>query len=260
MIRKITFLLFFTFIYTLCAQKVTTPAFKDGEWLRFRMSYSGFLKAGEAELSLSEKKLNGKKVFHAEGKGRTSSVISWFFKVRDNYQSYFDVENGFPYLFKRRVNEGGYKIERDLSFNQEAKEVHVKDIKKKKEATIKTEMNVQDMISTFYYLRNHDTSNMNPGDEIDVAMFFDSKTFPFKLKFIGYETLKTRFGKVKTQKFSPLVQAGRVFKENESVSIWISADENKIPLKLQADLAVGSLRADLDAYKGLANPFQLVFN
>jgi len=89
-------------------------------------------------------------------------------------------------------------------------------------------------------------------------MFFDNKSYPFKLRFLGNETVKTKFGKVKTQKFRPLVQAGRVFKEKESVTIWISADDNKIPIKMRASLAVGSLRADLDAYKGLANPFEIV--
>ena len=39
--------------------------------------------------------------------------------------------------------------------------------------------------------------------------------------------------------------AGRVFKEEESLTLWVSADKNKIPLKIKADLAVGSLRADL---------------
>jgi len=99
---------------------------------------------------------------------------------------------------------------------------------------------------------------MKKGEEIKLDMFFDNKSYPFKLRFLGNETVKTKFGKVKTQKFRPLVQAGRVFKEKESVTIWISADDNKIPIKMRASLAVGSLRADLDAYKGLANPFEVV--
>ena len=90
-------------------------------------------------------------------------------------------------------------------------------------------------------------------------MFLDSQIYPFKLRFLGKETLKTKVGKVKTLRFRPIVQAGRVFKAQESVTIWITADKNKIPIKLKADLAVGSLRADLEAYKGLANSFEKVF-
>ena len=89
-------------------------------------------------------------------------------------------------------------------------------------------------------------------------MFFDGKTNPFKLRFLGKETIKTKFGKIKTLKFRPFVQAGRVFKAKESVTIWITADDNKVPVKIKASLSVGSLRAELDAYKGLANPFEIV--
>jgi hypothetical protein len=100
---------------------------------------------------------------------------------------------------------------------------------------------------------------MKKGEEIKVNMFFDNKSYPFRLRFLGNETLKTKFGKVKTQKFRPLVQSGRVFKAKESVTVWITADDNKIPIKMKASLAVGSLRADLEAYKGLANPFEVIF-
>lgn len=232
-------------------------AFKDGEWLRYRMSYSGFLKAGDATLTLKETEYKGEKILHARGEGRTSSVVSWFFKVEDIYQSYFSIPDVKPYVFKRKIDEGGYKKDKIITFDHVKKEAYVEDLLKKKDTVISIK-NPQDMISTFYFLRSHDTSDMKKGDEIDVDMFFDEKTYPFKLVFLGYETLKTRFGKIKTQKFRPLVQAGRVFKEQESVTIWITADKNKIPIKMKASLAVGSLRAELDGYKGLANQFEVI--
>ncbi len=234
-------------------------AFKDGEWLRFKMSYSGFLKAGNATLSLKEENLNGKKVFHATGKGWTTGMIKWFFKVKDDYQSYFDVETGKPYLFKRKINEGGYKKNKQITFNQEKNTAFVQDFRSKKDTLISVS-GPQDMISTFYFLRSYDTKNMKKGEEISVDMFFDNKTYPFKLRFLGDELLNTRFGKVKTKKFRPIVQAGRVFKEKESVTIWITADDNKIPIMMKASLSMGSLRAELDAYKGLANSFEIVFD
>ena len=96
---------------------------------------------------------------------------------------------------------------------------------------------------------------MKKGEEIGIDMFMDSQVYPFKLRFLGREILKTKFGTLKTMIFRPLVQSGRIFKAQESVTLWITDDANKIPVKLSADLSVGSLRADLEAYKGLANPF-----
>ncbi|MFL0124546.1 DUF3108 domain-containing protein, partial [Tenacibaculum maritimum] len=139
------------------------------------------------------------------------------------------------------------------------RKAYIQDFIKKKD-TILSAINVQDMISTFYFLRKYNTKNLKLNEEINVNMFFDEKTHPFKLKYLGSEVLKTKFGKIKTQKFRPLVQAGRVFKAKESVTIWITADDNKIPIKMKASLSVGSLRAELDAYKGLANPFPIIYD
>jgi len=93
-----------------------------------------------------------------------------------------------------------------------------------------------------------------------LKLFMDDEITVFKLQFLEKEIIKTKFGKVRAIAFSPLVQTGRVFKEQESVTVWVSDDENKIPLLIKASLAVGSLRADLDAFKGLAHPFNIIFD
>lgn len=257
--RNILITLFLLISLSVFAQKSDAKPYKDGEWLEYKMSYSGFLRAGTATLELKETELNGKKVFHAKGFGKTSKIIGWFFKVRDTYESYFDVDSAKPYLFKRDVYEGGHTIKRDTKFDYDKKIATVEDYKHKTVKNIEIG-DVQDMISSFYFLRNTRTDTLKVGQEIDLDMFFDSKTFPFKLKFLGKEKLKTKFGKINTLMFRPLVQAGRVFKESESVTIWVTADSNKVPIKLKASLAVGSLRAELKSFKGLANSFEIVFD
>jgi hypothetical protein len=113
-------------------------------------------------------------------------------------------------------------------------------------------------MSTFYYLRNHpNIDKIKPGESIAIDMFFDGETTKFKLKFIGREDIKTKFGTVATMIFRPLVQSGRVFKEQESLTVWISDDDNKLPVRIKASLAVGSIKADLEAFKGLKHPFKI---
>lgn len=229
-------------------------AFKSGESLRYKMSYSGFLRAGTAVLEVEEKDYNGKKVFYTKGTGWTSGMIKWFFEVDDLYESYFDKDTIKPYLFKRKINEGGYKKHRITSFNYQSKKAYVQDFTNQKDTSIAF-TNIQDMMSSFYYLRNTETKDLKKGDEIALDMFLDSKVYPFKLRFLGREVIRTKFGKVKSMIFRPLVESGRIFKEQESVTIWITDDANKIPIKMVASLAVGSLRAELEGYKGLANTF-----
>ena len=92
-----------------CFSQEKKETFKGGEWLRYKMSYSGFFRAGTAVLELKETNLNGEKVFYSKGTGWTSGLLKWFFKVDDVYESYFDKGPVKPILFKRKINEGGYK-------------------------------------------------------------------------------------------------------------------------------------------------------
>lgn len=235
-------------------------AFQDGEWFKFKMSYSGFLKAGNATLEVKNSRLNGKEVFHVVGKGWTTGAIKWFFKVKDRYESYFDKSTGMPYKFIREIDEGGHTKDIEIEFDHANSKALVNNKKSKTKETYTIAENVQDMVSAFYYLRNnYKTETIKEGDEVSLNMFFDEENFNFKLKFLGREDLKTEFGVIKTLKFRPYVMAGRVFKEKESLTLWVSADDNKIPLRIQADLRVGSLRADLEAFKGLKHSFQLQF-
>ncbi|WP_445748734.1 DUF3108 domain-containing protein [Polaribacter sp.] len=251
--KKYLSIVVFLSILTLQGQD-QKPAFKSGEWLRYKMSYSGFLRAGTAVLEVDEKEYQGKKVFHTRGTGWTSGMIKWFFEVDDYYESFFDKENIKPYVFKRKIYEGGYKKHTITTFNHDVKKAYVQDFTLQKD-TLVAFNKVQDMLSSFYYLRSLDISKIKVGDEIKLDMFFDEETFPFRLKFLGKQSLRTHIGKVETLVFRPYVLSGRVFKEQESVTIWISNDTNKIPLKLKADLRVGSLTAELEDYRGLANPF-----
>lgn len=250
-----TLLFLFTLATFVSFSQEKKQAFKSGESLRYKMSYSGFLRAGTAVLEIEETDLNGEKVFHTKGTGWTSGMIGWFFKVDDLYQSYFDKNEVKPYVFKRKINEGGYKKNVITTFNYKSNNAYVQDFIKQKDTTIAV-LDVQDMLSAFYYLRNQNVKNMKKGDEIAIDIFLDAQIYPFKLRFLGKQTLKTDFGKVKTLIFRPLVQSGRVFKAQESVTLWITDDDNKIPIKMEASLAVGSLQAELETYKGLANEFK----
>jgi hypothetical protein len=114
------------------------------------------------------------------------------------------------------------------------------------------------MVSAYYYLRDHyDTETIKVGHTVKLNMFFDNEIFGFKLKFLGRETINTKFGNINCLKFRPYVMAGRVFHEEESVTLWVSADNNKIPIKIKADLRVGSLRSELVTFKGLKYPFEI---
>jgi hypothetical protein len=251
-------LIFFLFASFQTSWSQDTSSFQAGEWLKFKLSYSGWMKAGNATLEISENTYKNKPVYKVVGKGWTTGAVKWFFNVEDHYESHFDKVTGQPYKFVRNINEGGYTKNRIVDFDHVQNKALINDLKEHTNSTVDIEKNIQDLVSAYYYLRNnYNTETIQKGSVVELNIFFDSETFLFKLKYLGRETIQTKFGKIKCIKFRPYVMAGRVFKEEESLTLWVTADKNKVPMKIKADLRVGSLRADLEALKGLKHPFKI---
>ncbi len=250
---------FFIFLSTLnMFAQHQESAFSDHEFVKLKIKYLGF-RMNEATLETKKETLNGKEVIHVIGKGRSTGLLNVFFKVRDRYETYMDSKTNIPYRFVRNINEGGYTKNVIIDFDHDKNKATVNDLKHKTVKTFDTPNDVQDMISSFYYFRNHiDTSNLKLNDEQELTLFFDNENFNFKLKYLGTQTVRTKFGKINCLKFRPLVMADRVFKEEESLTIWVSNDKNKIPVKLTADIVVGSITASLSEYKGLKHPLSKV--
>lgn len=254
--KKILLILLFSLSTGLFAQK---KAFKSGEWLKYRIHY-GILNASYATLHLSSDNIDSIPVYHAVGRGQTTGFASIFFKVDDTYESYFDKYDGKPYKFLRDINEGGYTKNIEIDFDYDNDVARINDIKNDKKLDVPVHDRIQDIISASYALRNYvNPDDIKIGESVDMDMLFDDDgIYKFKLKYLGKEVLKTKYGKVECLKFRPLVQSGRVFKEEESLTLWVSNDLNKIPVRIKADLAVGSLKADLDGYNGLKNQFKII--
>lgn len=235
-------------------------AYEPGEWFKFRVHY-GPINAGYATMEVKNSNLNNKSTNHVVGKGWSTGLVHAVFKVRDNYETYIDKNNGLPHRFIRQIDEGGYTKDLQIDFNHTQKKAYVIDKKHKVNNTYPTTDNVHDMLSAFYYLRNDlNTKPLVAGQEFQLNMFYDKEIHDFKLKFLGREVIKTKFGKIATLKFRPYVLAGRVFEEKESLTFWISDDKNKMPVKISANLAVGSLNASLEEFKGLKHPLQIIMD
>lgn len=254
--KKIFTLLLLFSVFFSSAQ--THQAFEAGEWFKFRIHY-GMFNASYATLEVKETTINQKPVFHVEGYGESTGLLDLFFNVEDNYESYFDKKTGKPYRFIRKIDEGGYTKDIQVDFNQDSNTALVHNKKNNTKTTFSVKEDVQDMISSFYYLRNNlDIDALSPGDVIHLDMFFDNENHDFQLKFLGREVLKTKLGKIATLKFRPYVMTGRVFKEKEGLTLWVSDDGNRMPVKIKANLAVGSLEADIDAFKGLKHQLLII--
>jgi len=228
---------------------VEHSAFGAGEVLVYRLHY-GAIDAGEARLEVKEssREVKGRKTYQVVGEGKSIGAFDWFFKVRDRYETYLDQEGVFPWVFIRRVSEGGHEISQDYVFHQNKQSVVTE-----KGNTHDVPVGVQDMLSAFYYARTLDFTDAEVGDIFTVNCFVDEELFELKIKYQGKEVKKTRLGKYNCLVFNPVVQTGRIFKDEEDLTVWITDDANKIPLLAKAKIVVGSIKMELTGYDGLAN-------
>lgn len=230
-------------------------AFGVGEKLHYKVRY-GLLNAGKIELEVeSATTVNEQELLHIVGRGWSVGMTEWFFKVRDRYETYFDTELMAPTEFIRDVDEGGYTIKRHVLFDHEAGTATDLEAPEKGPFTIPT--GVQDVFSTLYYARSFDLSDIQEGDVIDLSMFLDHKLYPFQLKYLGDEVLKTDFGKLNCKTFMPRLQEGRIFKDEEGMTVWVSDDQNHLPVLLQTSLLIGNLKAELTHFDNLKYPLNL---
>lgn len=224
-------------------------AFKEGEVLTYRLHY-GVMDAGVAVLEVkpSIMEVAGRKVYHVVGNGYSKGTFDWFFKVRDRYETFIDKDAMVPWMFVRRVDEGGYKFSQDYTFNHYTKKVDVGGGEK-----IDVPQGVQDMLSSFYAARNLDFTNAKEGDVYTIKSFVDKELWPMNIRYVGKETIDCELGKFKCLKFRPIVQKGRIFKNEEDLNVWITDDKNHVPLRAQAKILIGSIKLDITSAVNLAN-------
>ncbi len=226
-------------------------SFQEGEKLTFKVYYNMsfiWINSGTAEFTIKDENINNHKAYHITGVGKTASSFEWFYKVVDTYESYIDKETMLPLKFLRHVNEGGMKIENDVTFNH-AKEQAISD---KKAYAIPP--GTQDVLSAMYFARNINYNNYKVGDKISFSMFLDNQVYNLYVKYLGKERITTKMGTFNTVKIVPLLIKGTIFKGGEKMTIWLSDDNNHLPVRVESPILIGSVKIDLLDYQNLRNP------
>lgn len=239
----------------------TNSTFQNGEKITYKIYYNlnfVWIPAGEVVFKIYDE---GKQ-YRYQAVGATYSSYEWFFTVRDEYNSWVDKNTLLPNYSERSVNEGDYHIFEKISFNQSERKTTVWRAKKKGEAETKTEHTVKDcvhdVLSSLYNLRNIDFSSQQPGTTVPFRIFMDKEEYPLTMKYVGKEEKKKVYGmgKYKTLKFQPEVIAGEVFNEGAKMTVWVSDDQNRIPLLIETPVSVGSVKMVIKEYYGLKYDFK----
>jgi len=235
-----------------------TMSYQPGEKVNYIIHY-GAINGGEASLEIVRDTSFGREFWHAKMDARTTGMADALFRVRDIYEVYLDPATELPVRSIRNVKEGRYKRYNVVLFDHASR---------KDSAILNSDLTglhttpqgIHDILTCFYWFRNHvlpDMENVEKGEVIEIMTWFTDELYPVRMKYIGIENVKTRIGRIRCYKFNPVTETGRLFKTEEDVSFWFSADKNFLPVQIRFDIFVGAFMIEVASYEGLLYPLEI---
>jgi len=254
----ITTVLMFVQIVSNAQCKIETRAFGPGERVTYNAYYNWgliWINAGEVEFEVNSKKYEGRDVYHLFSYGSSYKSYDWIFKVRQKYQAYIDPVTLQPLWYERDVVEGNYTAFEEYKFDYKNNVINTYVQKRSRPGVTDSQPLTAclfDVLTSIYYFRSIDASRLQINEKIPITMILDKDIYNLYIRYLGKEEVSTRNKKkYKCMKFSIQMVEGTIFKGGEDALVWVTDDENKIPVIVEAQILVGTVKAILNDTKGL---------
>lgn len=256
MLKNILFILIFSISFLIKAQN---NAIAPGEKLVYTASYnmSGIL-TDLAEVTMETSSIKTSKATLMRLKCTAATYSKWdnFFKIRDLYESYVNPNNLVPYLYKRDINEGSYY--KGMKYTYDHKTNIVKSVQTKKNNNIENKdvrinNGTKDIVATIYNIRLFDFKTMPKGTKKTFTIIFDREEIKGQFTYLGKETISTAIGSKECFKLAIGSNQPDVLQGTNSNFLWLTADENKIPVFGKFKIPVGNGELKIKSVSGLKN-------
>ena len=254
----------FTILLLFAILPAAAQLYHPGEQLFYRVSYKAKMfpntEVGAVEVKTSEVQLDARKFYKVAGIGRTLPTYRWFFNLEDIYTVWINPETLRPARFESDLKEGDYTFQSYYTYDWDNDQIHTRWRRRQKpfeQKTMALTPESMDAIALFFTMRSSDADSFKPGVPATLQMVLQDTIRHLNYRFITRETKKIRnMGKFKTLRFECQLgtSEGFSFTDGTVFTIWISDDENKIPLYIESPVRVGSINAYISGYKGLKYP------
>jgi len=219
---------------------VENVAFGIGEKFSFDINY-GFINAGSATMEVVRLvEYANRPCYQIVTGAQSNSFFSTFYKVEDRVESIIDAVGLFSWRFEKNLREGGYKADREYTFD------HKRHVVFYENDTISVSPFAQDPVSTFYYVR---TQNLEPGKSVFVENFTDGKSYALEVRVLRREKISVEAGTFDCVVVEPLMQGVGVFKAEGRLTVWLTDDRLKMPVLMKSKVLVGSISAELTDFE-----------
>lgn len=243
---------------------VKNISFGAGEVLDYKVNF-GFFTVGKASTVVEKRifTMNSRPCYKVDAYGETLGLVSWITKVNDQWGAYIDTSALITHVSYRKIKEGNYRKDEIITYDHDKLQAHVKVRDKKtgiygEPKVYTTPNNVRDMVGGFLFLRVIDFSKYKRGDTLAISGFFEDTPYNLKIIYDGKEKVDTRIGIIPCHRLIPVMPDNKIFDGENSITCWISDDLNRVPVKIQAKMFIGSTRVELVSFKGLRNQLRVL--
>ncbi|RUA31283.1 MAG: DUF3108 domain-containing protein [Bacteroidetes bacterium] len=272
----ILFILFYFSIYSVLGQKnyedlyseipredfpeIKNIPFGAGEEIEYKIYYS-FITVGRGKIKVHKNpyKINNRAAYKVDVRAKTTGMVDWVAKIDDHWGGYIDTASLVPHQAYRFIKEGKYRKNEIVKYDHNSQMLEIKSMGRNDDdfgepMYYEFPPQIRDLISGFAYFRAVDFDTLMPNDTIKIPAFFEDTFYNLEIVYLGDETLDLEIGKVRAHKVSPVMPETKIFDGENSIMGWFSADKNKIPLKINAELYVGSGGLEITSFRNIKYP------
>jgi hypothetical protein len=225
-------------------EEILQPAavpFGVGEYLEFSVSYN-IIRAGTATLSVEGvEEIDGHECYKIVSTAQSNGFVSTFFEVRDHVQSLMDVRGLFTRKFEKHLREGKYSKDEMVSIDNCAGLAYYDD-----GDTVEVRRSSQDALSALYFVR---TLDLDVGKMVVFPSHSGKKNYPMRVRVLGKEKIKTPAGKFSCIVVEPRLKSEGIFKHKGRLTVWLSDDDKRIPVRMKSQVTIGAITATLVKWK-----------
>ncbi len=237
-----------------CAQD--SLQFRSGEQLHFRIKYLGW-NAGEMNLWLEHDSLDGQPTYRVNVTARTNGLAGSLFRVANEYESYFDVNSFAPYIVNKKIAQKNVQHHRQICYDHLAGKAMSDSVE-----TWNIPSDTYGFFSMLYLIRSlqHVDSlkfHVEAEQKISIAHLQRCES-----EYIRFQD-KKRMTDCYTLRYEPYAQMKRSWKTDlltnrltqphSKMSIWITRDSHRIPLRIKFHQEPFDLLMTLRSYNIIEN-------
>lgn len=218
----------------------------SGEIMHYNVRY-GLLNIGKATISFTDDSLG--RGHHIKAEAKSVGIVRLFKSIDYCFECCMDTITGLPINARLSLADRRYTVYNETIFDHHTREDSSIVLSQMSGMHV-VPKNIHDLLTAYFCFRqNYIPITVKTGQDAVIKIYIADILWDLRLRYVGRETIKTKYGKIECLKYIPSTVAGNFFKNEDDMTVWFTDDAHHIPIRLRLNLIVGCVNGDLVEYQ-----------